>query len=121
VNALLVAAGGAVGALARHAMGQLLARFPGTPWSTMVVNVVGCALLGILAGAVPDGRHPLRLALGVGVLGGFTTFSTFSLDTWELCRRGAWGLAAWQAGGSVVLGGLGVALGLVVGQRLVSG
>ena len=110
-----------MGALARHVLGQALARVPGAPWSTMVVNIVGCVLMGVLAGAVPDGRHPLRVALGVGVLGGFTTFSTFSLDTWEMCRRGAWGLAAWHAGGSVALGLVGIGLGLAIGLRVGGG
>ncbi|MEN9786562.1 MAG: hypothetical protein RLZZ299_1826 [Pseudomonadota bacterium] len=121
MNPVLVAVGGAFGALARHALGQALTRVTGAPWSTMAVNVLGCVLLGLLAGVVPDGRHPLRVALGVGVLGGFTTFSTFSLETLELLRRGAWALAAWQAGGSVLLGLLGVTAGRAAGVRLGGG
>ncbi|MBA3524093.1 MAG: CrcB family protein, partial [Geodermatophilaceae bacterium] len=84
---LAVAAGGAVGALARHGVDLLLPVEPATfPLGTFAVNVAGCLLLGVLAGALyqPD-RHRLVLPFVVtGVLGGFTTFSTYTVQTVDL-------------------------------------
>jgi len=83
---LLVAAGGAAGALARYGAGALALRLglAGFPWSTLAVNIIGGFAMGILAGWLADGAPALRLFLGVGVLGGFTTFSAFSLDVVRL-------------------------------------
>lgn len=92
MNLLLVMAGGAVGAGARHLVGRaMLARLgPAWPWGTLTVNVVGGLLMGLLAGALARGAaEPWRLLLGVGVLGGFTTFSAFSLETVAMIERGA--------------------------------
>lgn len=90
--------GGAVGAGARHAIGQHLAqRLTGFPWPTLIVNLSGGLLMGVLAGVYARQASPLDglwLFLGVGVLGGFTTFSAFSLDAVTLIQRGAPGLAA---------------------------
>lgn len=88
--------GGAIGAGARFAVGQL-ARGPDFPWATLTVNLAGALLMGLLAGAM--GRHgppggSVWLFLGTGVLGGFTTFSAFSLDAMTLFGRGAYGLAS---------------------------
>lgn len=92
-NLLLVMAGGAIGAgfrwhLSRIAL-QLLG--PAFPWGTWIVNLLGSLLLGLLAGVVvrhgPSGE-PLLLFLGVGVLGGFTTFSGFSLEMVQMLERG---------------------------------
>lgn len=89
---LAVAAGGALGALARQAATALSPRDPGSfGWTVLAVNVTGCALLGMLVGYLADRRRSHRLLrpfLGVGVLGGFTTFSAFALDTFRLADGG---------------------------------
>lgn len=94
----LVMAGGALGAGARHLVGRAtIAAFgPGWPWGTLTVNLVGGLAMGVLAGTLARGTagEPWRLLLGVGVLGGFTTFSAFSLDTVTMIERGAWVAAA---------------------------
>ena len=84
--------GGALGAGARHLLGgAVLARLgPGFPWGTLSINIVGSLLMGLLIGwlARSSGSEVARLFFGVGVLGGFTTFSAFSLDFWTLFERG---------------------------------
>jgi fluoride exporter len=92
---IAVALGGAIGSVARHGVNRLvhqewpLLRFP---VSTVIVNVVGCCAIGLLAGLVVTGRLPMRAHwrefVFVGILGGFTTFSTFGLDTITLVRAG---------------------------------
>ena len=83
MNLLLVATGGALGAVARYGVGIGAARLLGLafPWGTLLVNVVGGLAMGLLAARVGPEQETLRLALGVGVLGGFTTLSAFSLET----------------------------------------
>lgn len=83
----VVAAGGAVGALGRYAVAVALPHGrAGLPWATLLVNVLGCLLLGLLVAALPD-AHWLRPFFGTGVLGGFTTFSTLALETDRLLTR----------------------------------
>jgi fluoride exporter len=94
-----VAAGGAIGAVARYQAGLAWPTVPGGfPWTTLLVNVVGSLAIGALLTAVTARRraaHPLlRPFLATGVLGGFTTFSAFALDTAALAREGRFGLAA---------------------------
>ncbi|MFJ6720646.1 MULTISPECIES: CrcB family protein [unclassified Streptomyces] len=90
-----VAAGGAVGASARYGLAVLWPVGPGTfPWATFWTNVVGCALIGVLMVLISEGGrtapHPLvRPFVGVGVLGGFTTFSTYAVDFSRLLDEGA--------------------------------
>ncbi len=103
---LLVGVGSAFGGMARHWTTALVASRWGVgfPWGTLVVNVAGSLLIGVLAAAlVPDGRWllpvPARELLIVGVLGGYTTFSAFSLQTLSLARDGEWVAAA----GNIVL------------------
>lgn len=91
---LLVMAGGAIGAGARHLTGRALTVALGTdwPWGTTAVNLVGGLAMGVLAGTLAragQGGEAWRLLLGVGVLGGFTTFSAFALDTALMIERGA--------------------------------
>lgn len=101
----LVALGGGLGAMARFSLGFCLAR----PWATLSVNVLGCLAIGVLAG--------LRLSeswlafAAVGVLGGFTTFSTFGLDVVALADEGRALAAGLYALGSVLAGILAVLLG----------
>ena len=92
-NLFPVMIGGAIGAGARHLAGQvMLARLgPGFPWWTLTINVVGGLLMGLLVGTLARGdgfSDTARLFVGVGILGGFTTFSSFSMEFWMLFERG---------------------------------
>jgi CrcB protein len=117
-NLLLVMAGGAIGAALRYETGRLTLRHlgPGFPWGTLAVNLVGGLAMGMLAGWFADRLgvdHPLWLLVGVGILGGFTTFSAFSFDLFAMLEKEQIALAAAYAAGSV----LGSLLLLVVGYR----
>ncbi len=83
-----VAAGGVLGAEARFGLGVLLPHAPGAwPWATLLVNTSGCVLIGVLMVVLTElgGAHPLaRPFLGVGVLGGYTTFSTYAVEVLQL-------------------------------------
>lgn len=118
---LAVAAGGAVGGLARHAATVAVAHEPGTfAWTVLAVNVTGCALLGVLVGSLATGRvrHPLaRPFLGAGVLGGYTTFSAFSLDTYQLVDAAAVPSALAYVGLTVVGCLLAAGAGLRLAER----
>ena len=96
-NLVFVMVGGALGAGARHLVGgAVLARLgPGFPWGTLSVNLAGGLLMGLLVGwlARAGGSEQLRLLLGVGILGGFTTFSAFGLESWRMIEGGQVGLA----------------------------
>jgi CrcB protein len=116
--ALVIAAGGAVGGSLRFLTGQLLPHDPGTiPVSTLVENIVGSFLLGVLMVVVLDVLPPNRYArpfLGVGLLGGFTTFSAFATETRALLALGAVPTAVGYAVATVV----GTLLAVAVGLRL---
>ncbi|MDH7454553.1 fluoride efflux transporter CrcB [Luteimonas composti] len=115
----LVAAGGAAGSLARYLLSAWTMQPPAAqkfPLGTLLVNLAGCLGAGLLAGLAERQAgwldEELRLLLFVGVLGGFTTFSAFGLETVQLLRRGEWLLAGGYVGASVLLGlGL-IALGI---------
>ena len=119
---LAIATGGAIGSLARHAVNhfvhaQFLAmRFPA---GTVLVNVSGCFVIGLLAGLLAADRIALPLHwrefVFVGLLGGFTTFSTFGLDTFTLARTHAVGYALMNVGAQVVGGLLAVWVGYQFG------
>lgn len=116
IKLLLIAAGGGVGAVARHVLSGLLQNpAPGAfPTGTLVVNVVGCIAIGALYIAFQEAWHvkpEVRLAVVVGVLGGFTTFSSFGQQTFDLAQAGKLGAAALYVGLSNVLGIAGVVLG----------
>jgi fluoride exporter len=106
---LLVALGGAIGSAARYALAGLVHRFasPYFPFGTFAVNVVGCLLFGLVF-AISEQRFTLgpqlRSFLLVGVLGGFTTFSSFTFETFQLLRDGELLLAGVNAIGQVVIG-----------------
>ncbi len=123
-NLLLVAAGGGAGALLRYLLSFALARGCGSawPWPTFIANIAGGLAMGLLAGWLSlrsgDEGERMRLLLGVGLLGGFTTFSAFSLETLMMVERRAWGQAALYAGASVVLSTGAVFLGLLLMRRL---
>lgn len=109
MNSLLVMIGGALGALARYQFGHMAGRLMGSgwPWGTLGVNIIGGLAMGLLAGWLARhgsvGGEQARLLLGVGVLGGFTTFSAFSLEAALMIERGQLGAAAAYAGLSVLL------------------
>lgn len=112
-----VAAGGAVGASARYIVGVLAAHSGAGqfPWGTFSVNVAGSCLVGILAGLMTYTWSPspeFRAFLMVGVLGGFTTFSAFTMEVALLIERDRLGLAALYLGSSVVLSVMGLFAGL---------
>jgi CrcB protein len=103
---LLVAFGGGIGACLRYLVGRwtLVAFGPGLPFGTWSVNILGSFAMGLLAGwltRADANSNELRLLLGVGVLGGFTTFSAFSLDMFTMIERNEIGLAAAYAVSSV--------------------
>ena len=120
LNFALVAIGGAVGAMTRYGVGLLSVSLgvAGFPWATLGINVVGGFAMGLLAGALSEGGAALRLLLGVGVLGGFTTFSAFSLDAVRLMEADDLGGAAAYVLLSVVLSIGGCWLGLVLARGL---
>lgn len=125
-NLLLVGLGGALGAILRYLLALGLSRLPGGiwPWPTFTANLAGGLAMGLLAGwlslrGAEDGER-VRLLMGVGLLGGFTTFSAFSLETLMMVERRAWGQAALYAGASVVLSTLAVFLGLLLVRRFVA-
>ena len=114
----LVMTGGALGAGARHLTGRatLALLGPGYPWGTLTVNLIGGLLMGLLVGVLARvaAGEPWRLFLGVGVLGGFTTFSSFSLDAVTMVQRGQAAVAL----GYVLLSVVGAILALAAGMSL---
>ena len=128
VATLHVAIGGAVGAVLRYQMGRAMTAWLGGPamsifpWATLAVNALGSLLMGMLAGwlvrhgAVGSGQasEQLRLLLGVGLLGGFTTFSAFSLEMVLLIERGQFAIAGLYAILSFALGISALLFGLTV-------
>ena len=120
-SVLLVALGGAVGAVARYGVGLAALRWGsgGVPWGTWAANALGCLLIGLALPLVKGDEA--RLTLLVGVLGAFTTFSTYSADTVLLWEAGRRGLAVANAAGSVVVGVAFVGLGLWVGRQVAGG
>jgi CrcB protein len=122
---LHVALGGAIGSVLRYQMGRGMTHWLGPqvmttfPWATLAVNVLGSLAMGLLAGwlgrAGPDlATEPSRLLLGVGLLGGFTTFSAFSLELMMLIERGQAGQAFTYGAISVLAGLTALYIGLIV-------
>jgi CrcB protein len=123
VKWLLLFIGGGLGASLRFALATWVdQRAPiSFPWGTLAVNAVGCFAIGVLA-TYADEHHVLppgaRLFLVAGLLGGFTTFSTFGLETWELVEDRAMWAALANAVGSVVVGLGAVILGVLIAREL---
>lgn len=121
-NFLLVALGGGLGAAGRYGVSLALPAKPGEwPWATFSINVAGSLLIGVLAGWLStrgDAGEPWRLFIGVGMLGGFTTFSAYSLETLRMIERGEWPLALAYALGSVAAGLAAVAIGAEIAKRV---
>jgi len=119
-NLLLVMLGGAVGSGARYLTGRAtLAAFgPGYPWGTLAVNLIGGFLMGALVGVlarIGQGGEQWRILIGVGLLGGFTTFSAFSLDAVTMIERGDWMTAT----GYALISVIGSIAALMVGMSIV--
>lgn len=121
MNILLIGLGGAIGAMLRYLGAGMVGRWlgPGFPWGTAFVNVLGSFIMGVVAVMLIErsGASP-RLAgfLMTGVLGGFTTFSAFSLDAMRLIEAGRMGAAAGYVFGSVVLSIIGLFIGLTIAR-----
>jgi fluoride exporter len=120
----VIAAGGVLGAEARYAIGVLLPHAYGAwPWSTLLVNLSGCVLIGGLMVVITELMYAHRLVrpfLGVGLLGGYTTFSTATVEALTLMNTGRPGVALGYLVATPVLAVLGCAAG-VVGTRLLAG
>ena len=118
---VLVAVGGAIGSVSRYVLSTLVMRASGMlfPAGTFVVNLIGCVVFGVIAGAAEQ-RLPLtpdlRAFLLVGVLGGFTTFSSYAFESVALMQQGQLLSALVNIGGQVVLGLLGLWTGYVIAR-----
>jgi len=123
MNYLLVFVGGGLGATLRHSINVFCARVFGTafPYHTFIINITGSIVMGLIAGYLAfkgEASQPWRLFVMTGVLGGYTTFSAFSLDTALLYERGEMGLALFYVVGSVVLSLAGLFAGLALMRHL---
>ncbi len=122
---LLASAGGAIGAGARWWVTQWFAAkgWAAYPWATLLVNVTGSALMGLLVGLLmsrPAHSPELRVFLATGILGGYTTFSAFSLEVWQLAERGEVGAAVAYVAASIVMAMVGLGIGLLAARWMVS-
>ena len=123
INLVLVGAGGAAGAIARYLTGALWMRAagPNQPYlATLICNVLGGLLMGLLIGVLAHtgGSNRMRLLLAVGVLGGYTTFSSFSLEAVMMLERRAYTTFAAYVAGSVVLSLAALMVGLLLTRKL---
>ena len=123
MNYLLVFVGGGLGATLRHAVNMVCARAFGThfPFGTFIINITGSIVMGLIAGYLAfkgNAAQPWRLFVMTGILGGYTTFSAFSLDTALLYERGEIGLALLYVVGSVGLAIAGLFGGLALVRHL---
>ncbi len=121
---LLIGLGGALGALLRYGLSGLVHEWSGSgfPWGTLAVNLTGCFAIGLLWAAADEGfiGPSLSTFIFIGVLGAFTTFSTYGLETVHLARDGGFGSALWNI---ALSSGLGIPLaigGIVLGRYLLS-
>jgi CrcB protein len=119
MNYLLVFIGGGLGASLRHAINVGCARACGFnfPYGTFVINISGSLVMGLIAGYLAfkgEASQPWRLFVMTGILGGYTTFSAFSLDAVTLYERGEMGMALFYVVGSVVLSIAGLVAGLAL-------
>ena len=120
---LVIGCGGAVGAMMRYGLGLRVTLLAGSafPWGTLLVNIVGCFLAGLLF-ALAVTRIPLsdllRNGLQIGLLGGFTTFSAFSIDAITLFDQGLWLRGLLYIVTSVIMSLLGAYLGMSVGRNI---
>jgi fluoride exporter len=123
MNYLLVFVGGGLGASLRHTINIACARCMGFafPWGTFIINITGSIAMGLIAGYLAfkgEASQPWRLFVMTGILGGYTTFSAFSLDAALLYERGELGLALFYVLGSVLLSVAGLFAGLALMRHL---
>ena len=124
VELIWVGIGGGIGAIARYTMGRGIAERAGSvfPYGTFAVNLVGAFLIGVLFAILTEkgiGHPHLRLLLVTGFLGGFTTFSTYTLEATNLVEAGSWNTALLYAVGSNALGLIACFAGIVVVRAVV--
>jgi len=123
---LLIAAGGALGAVSRHFVNQAGLRLigPEWPWGTVVVNILGSLLIGLLVGWLAlAGRADateIRYAFGIGFLGAFTTMSAYALDVVLFIEKKAYGAALVYGLGTVAASVIAVLVGLIIARRLLA-
>jgi CrcB protein len=120
---LLIGLGGFAGAIARYLVDGAVTDRTGAafPWGTLVINVTGSFVLGLLAALTIERAilpADIRGPVMIGFLGAYTTFSTWMLESWRLIESGSYGPALANLGGSVALGLVAVFVGLVVGRAL---
>lgn len=123
MRAVWVGIAGCLGALSRYWVDGWISRFTGGgfPWGTLVVNVTGCLLVGLLMTILTERLLPypsVRLAITVGFVGAYTTFSTFAYESLRQIQDGALGLALVNVVASVVVGIAAVWIGVVIGRAL---
>jgi fluoride exporter len=123
MNYVLVFIGGGLGSTFRHIINVVSARYIGTgfPYGTFIINITGSTVMGLIAGYLAfkgEASQPWRLFLMTGILGGYTTFSAFSLDAALLYERGEIGLALFYVLGSVVFSIAGLFAGLALVRHL---
>ena len=120
---LLIALGGAMGSVARYLLGQAVQSalsHHNFPIGTLAVNILGCFAIGVLAKVLMHGQTelPVRAFLMIGFCGGFTTFSTFTLETFAFIQGGEWARAALYVGMSAVICVVATAAGFAIGRPL---
>ena len=124
MNWLLVACGGAIGASLRYGAGLIISKPHSLfPWATWSINILGCFLAGIFFAFTqkyPILQNETRLFLMVGILGGFTTFSSFGLETFQLIRQGQFPIALAYTVSSVIIGVIFLAIGFYIFQMILA-
>ena len=120
---VLIGLGGFAGAIARYLVDGIVSDRTGGgfPWGTLVINVTGSFVLGLLFAMTAERAilpAEIRGPVMIGFLGAYTTFSTFMLESWRLIEAGSWGAAIGNLAGSMALGLVAVVAGLTVGRAL---
>lgn len=124
IQLLLIGLGGAIGAISRFGIAELSKRLfaesaPWFPIGTLIANLLGCFLIGVLIGSGhADRSDPIRVGVGIGFLGALTTFSTFSAETITQIHTGNFGFAIANVLGNVIFGIGCVGLGIVAGKKI---
>ena len=122
MDLLAVGCGGAIGAISRHGLTRLMLTLTGGGhWGTLIANLLGCVLIGLLAGSVTSGWNFTdrgQLAIRTGFLGGLTTFSAFALESVAFASDQRWGLATIYTASNLFLGLLLAWLGILMGKAI---
>lgn len=124
VRLLFIGAGGAIGAISRYLVSGWVHSFMGAsfPWGTFAVNMIGSLLIGFFAGIVEEVSFSqnVKLFIFMGLLGSFTTFSTFSYENFQMMRDSEYGFIAANVGASVILGLAMVFAGMIMARALIA-